>query len=311
MVLIRRYNSSDRADWNSFVEKSKNSTFLFNRAYVDYHQDRFKDHSLLVYSDNKLSGLFIANEKDDRIESHGGLTYGGLILDPTSKLEQVLQYFCHITKYYHSNGFKSILYKSVPSYFAAMPSNEDLYALFLLNASLVKREASMVIDLAWPFKEKSQKSFNAVQSKDPEQFWNEVLIPNLNERYSAEPVHSLSEMKLLMERFPKNIELFEVRGPQLTAGAVVYVTPTVAHLQYISSNQLGRTSDASSALIDYLVKEIYAAKKYFSLGTSNTNAGRSLNKGLLNWKEGFGARTHVHDFYEIQTSNSVLLEDYE
>lgn len=39
--------------------------------------------------------------------------------------------------------------------------------------------------------------------------------------------------------------------------------------------------------------------KYFDFGISNENNGRFLNRGLIAQKEGFGARTIVHDFYEL------------
>jgi len=41
-------------EWNAFVAKSKNGTFLFDRRYMDYHADRFSDHSLMCYHDGKL-----------------------------------------------------------------------------------------------------------------------------------------------------------------------------------------------------------------------------------------------------------------
>ena len=40
--------------WNHFVAQSKNGTFLLDRRYMDYHADRFEDHSLMVYRQGKL-----------------------------------------------------------------------------------------------------------------------------------------------------------------------------------------------------------------------------------------------------------------
>ena len=54
MFEIRRY-TADRADeWNQFVRASKNGTFLFDRRFMDYHSDRFRDHSLMVFRDHRL-----------------------------------------------------------------------------------------------------------------------------------------------------------------------------------------------------------------------------------------------------------------
>ena len=49
-------------------------------------------------------------------------------------------------------------------------------------------------------------------------------------------------------------------------------------------------------------------KKYFDFGISNEQQGRKLNEGLSFWKEGFGARTITHDFYEVETANYTLLD---
>ena len=49
---------------------------MFDRNYMDYHKDRFKDHSLLFYNDGKLIALLPMSEHDEMLVSHGGLTYG-------------------------------------------------------------------------------------------------------------------------------------------------------------------------------------------------------------------------------------------
>ncbi len=48
---------------------------------MDYHSDRFNDHSLVFTRKNRLIGLLPANIKDEALYSHGGLTFGGIISD--------------------------------------------------------------------------------------------------------------------------------------------------------------------------------------------------------------------------------------
>ena len=50
-----------RAPWDTFVQESKNGTFLFVRDYMDYHRDRFQDCSLLVYRDAEAPRPVSAN----------------------------------------------------------------------------------------------------------------------------------------------------------------------------------------------------------------------------------------------------------
>ena len=39
-------------EWDAFVGASKNGTFLLTRPYMDYHADRFTDHSLIARGDD-------------------------------------------------------------------------------------------------------------------------------------------------------------------------------------------------------------------------------------------------------------------
>lgn len=47
---------------------------------MDYHEDRYCDHSLLIFKKDKLIALLPANKRSDvTISSHDGLNYGGLL----------------------------------------------------------------------------------------------------------------------------------------------------------------------------------------------------------------------------------------
>lgn len=47
MFEVKRYTPEDKSIWDKYVDKARNATFLFHRDYMDYHADRFRDHSLL------------------------------------------------------------------------------------------------------------------------------------------------------------------------------------------------------------------------------------------------------------------------
>jgi hypothetical protein len=71
------YQPEYKSCWDTFVAQSKNATFLFFRDYMDYHADRFHDHSLMFYKKDRLLGLLPGNVEEDVYYSHQGLTYGG------------------------------------------------------------------------------------------------------------------------------------------------------------------------------------------------------------------------------------------
>ncbi len=80
-MQVVRYSPDFRVRWNQFVDRSKNGTFLFNRDYMEYHADRFEDHSVLVIDDKgNIQAVLAGSVHGQQLVSHGGLTYGGLVL---------------------------------------------------------------------------------------------------------------------------------------------------------------------------------------------------------------------------------------
>lgn len=321
-MTVRRYTPGDQHVWNDFVAKAKNATFLFNREYMDYHSHRFVDHSLLVLDGDRLMALFVANEDKDVICSHGGLTYGGLVLKKDVTTEEALSYFYHVLKYY-SNSFGSVVYKCFPSEYTQSESAEDLYAMYILKAELIRRQTSSVLErqAALPYRKSKRENvvrpaklgqqYTIVKTNDPLEFWSKVLTPNLRDRFNAAPAHSAEEMQLLMKRFPSNINLYEIRDNDILGGAVVYIMNDIVHTQYLSATEEGKKADILDVLVDHLITHVFTDKSKVSLGTSNEDEGKKINRGLISWKEGFGARTRVHDIYRIDTSRYIELKDYE
>ena len=319
MITVRRYEPTDKKVWNIFVRNSKNATFLFDRNFMDYHADRFEDHSLMIFERNKLQAMLPANRFENTLVSHGGLSYGGLLLNTDVHLEEVLRYFYYAIAHVHHQGFDEVVYKCIPSHLAQVPSFEEHYAMFLMNAVLARRDVSCVYsrEQELPFrgtrrnsiKRGLKKGLRVTRTTNPAEFWK-ILEATLSERHGVSPVHTIKEIEMLMERFPKQIHCFEVRANELLGGTLIFETATTAHAQYISANDAGRKSGALEVLFQRLIMNTFSNKQYFSFGHSNENEGRSLNIGLNNWKEGFGARVFPLDTYNIQTANHVMLERY-
>ncbi|MGL6604462.1 hypothetical protein [Aeromonas hydrophila] len=155
----------------------------------------------------------------------------------------------------------------------------------------------------WIVKKSNSCGILYKESDDISAFWsnlNDVLMAG----HGAKPVHSYDEIVALKKLFPENIKVFSalLDGEQV-AGAVMFITDTVAHTQYLYNTVAGRDVGALDGLVDYLVKTEFADKEYFDFGISNEQQGRYLNEGLISQKEGFGARAVVHDFYEIKAND--------
>lgn len=311
---VKKYDKNDFKIWNEFITQAKNATFLFQRDFMEYHSDRFEDFSLLVFEDQKIISVLPANKVGDSIYSHQGLTYGGLVYKQQTKLAQVIQIFQAVLFFLNENKFERLHYKTIPSIYHIKPAEEILYSLFLADAKLVRRDSLSVIDLSQEnitskirkrgFQKAKENQLEIGEETDFESFWNKVLIPNLDKKHQAKPVHSVEEMNYLKSHFPKNIHQFNVyQDDKIVAGTTVFETETVAHCQYISKNENQENLGSLDYLYHYLIKERFAKKRFFDFGISNENQGRNLNEGLSYWKESFGASTIIHDYYEVETSN--------
>lgn len=319
-LAVRRYSPALQPNWDAFVSSARNATFLFSRQYMDYHADRFLDHSLMLYDEENLVALLPANiDADGVLASHDGLTYGGLVVAPTITLRQTIACFRSLLMEVHRAGVPTLRYKGFPMYYSHTPGDDVAYCLFLLDARLYRRDCTLAVPLARRLpvqKRRVRQARKAAQARLAIRenagfcdFWEQVLVPRLAERYRVRPVHTLSEIKLLASRFPQNIKQFSVYdGGEVVAGITIYETPEVAHAQYIASTERGRGLGALDFLVNWLLNERYSDKRYFDFGGSNEQQGRALNHGLVEWKEGFGARSFALDYYEIPTENYLQLD---
>lgn len=306
---IRRYRREDKELWNSFVSKARNATFLFDRNYMDYHADRFDDNSFMFYHKGKLKAVLPANVAGDTLYSHQGLTYGGLLLDKKATVEDVLECFDSLNSWLRENGISKVVYKALPWIYQQYPSEEDLYALtWKCKAQLISRNiaSTIVIDNKLKFAESRKSGIRKAlslnievgESNDVDGFWH-VLEDNLGNRYNAKPVHTASEMKLLMSRFSNNIRLYVAKmNGEIVGGTLIYVTPQVVHTQYISASVEGKKHGALDLLFDYIINKVYANCRYFDFGKSTEQGGAYLNEPLIFQKEGFGGRGVCYDWYQ-------------
>jgi hypothetical protein len=316
---VERYTANRQFEWDRFVSGAKNATFLFARDYLDYHRDRFTDHSLLVYHADKLVAVLPANlSAAGTLVSHEGLTYGGLAVAPNATLREVLACFQAVLRDLSQRQITRLLYKRIPGFYNSQPDDETAYALFLLDARLYRRDGTATIAQQdrLPFrkghhymiKRALKLGVEIVPENSFGPFWEQVLTPRLGNRYGVKPVHTLAEITRLASRFPRHIKQFSAyyQG-EILAGATLFETPTVAHVQYAAATDRGRQSGAQTYLFSALIEQ-YQDKRFFDFGISNEQQGRALNHGLQEWKEGFGARCYAHDFYEIATSDYVKLD---
>lgn len=296
-------------EWNAFVAQSKNGTFLFDRRFMDYHADRFHDYSMMFYIDDRLLAVMPAHVDGDCLVTHGGLTYGGLVMSPKIRASQVCEIFRNLNEVLRWDGFRRVVYKAVPWIYHRQPAEEDLYALTAVcHARLTIRDISSAIignrkmrfsgSRKDGIRKARKKGLEVRESTDFAAFW-QILNDNLTSKYGVCPVHSVAELELLHGRFPEQIKLYMVfDGEQPLGGTVLFLTPQVLHTQYISANAYGKQHGAIDLLFDHLINNVYADYSYIDFGKSTVSDSADLNEQLIFQKEGFGARAVCYDTYE-------------
>lgn len=296
-------------EWNAFVAQSKNATFLHDRRYMDYHADRFADASLMVCDAKGIFALLPANRVGQTLYSHQGLTYGGLLLGSRATADAVCQAMTDINNYLRKQGVSSVVCKTLPWIYTAIPSDEPLYAFTeVCHATLKSRDIASVINLNHQVafselrrrgkKKAEHDGIRVAFSDDFPSFW-QILTENLKVKYDSCPVHSLQEITLLRDRFPENIRLYAAfEGEQMVAGTVLYVTPRVVKTQYISASLRGKEVGALDLLFASLLSTPAPSFDYLDLGTSALEHSTALKLPLIFQKEGFGARAVCYDTYE-------------
>lgn len=308
-MQVERYTKDHKTEWDAFVHTSKNGTFMLQRDFIEYHGDRFDDHSLLFRDDkNNLVALLPGHVSGKTYSSHSGLTYAGFITNDKMKQPVMLEVWDALKTYLIARGLEELTYKVIPHIYHQAPAQEDLYALFLYGADRFRVDVLPVVDQvnAIAFQERRRRGVKKAvknnievrETNDLETYWN--ILCEVLKKHDAEPVHSLEEIAHLKRTFQENIRIFGAfQNEEMVAGVMVFESETVAKSQYIATMDAVMNLGALDLLFDHLIGTEYAEKRFFDFGSTTIDQGRTLVAGLSEQKEGFGARTVVQEQYRL------------
>ena len=293
-MKIIKYNQNYEKIWDEFVKTSKNGNIFHTRKFLSYHpKDRFKDESILIYKKNKLIAVFGAIEFENKIISHRGSTYGGLVVGVKNRLNDTLEIWQKIIEYYN----KTIEFRKCEYIFDNYPSREVEFSAKKLGFYEVNEELSTCLDLDCINLTKGRK-WAVTKCKDLKVIYDDndyksyynILNNNLK-KYNTISTHSLSEMIKLKQLLPNNYFLVTIyKDGKMIAGIwLVLATNKTAHTFYIAQNydfsEYQPLSCIVKKIIEYLKNKNF---KYLNFGISTENGGEYLNKGLFEFKESFG-----------------------
>ena len=309
---IRPYQESDYELWNTFVSAAKNATFLFHRDFMEYHKERFEDFSLLVFDKVKLVAVLPANRIENKVYSHQGLTYGGLVYASKLKIEKIETILDLLFDFFKSKRIEHFYLHPIPSFYLGQGNAAIDFFLMKRGAQLYRKEMNMVAHLHQeiPISKSKLKHFRrtevlglrVVEETNFQPFWEKILEPRLAEKYDTKPVHSLAEIQLLHQRFPKNIKQFSVYlEDKIVAGITIFEFENGVKSQYGATSKKGEKYRALDflfiSLLDVFQKR---GKHFFDMGIVNDSGEKGFHSGLLQQKEELGCTVWNQDFYKIK-----------
>lgn len=316
MVEIRRYTEEFRAEWDNLVEESINGTFLHKRDFMEYHGERFADYSLVAFVAGKLVAVLPAETENGKVFSHRGLSYGGWVFGLGIDMETVRALVLEGFDFLKQRGIENLYIRSIPAFYYSDHYSAIQY-LYQKHGRKLASKTFQTIVAPFTWKDKGRRwglhkaLCSGMQVSDDarylEEFWNEVLSPNLWMRHQVKPVHSLAEMQTLMVRFPDQIKLYTaVMEGEVMAGVLVFCTKRGIHAQYIANGPKGRQLRALDLLMHHLMFVAYADIAFLSLGISNEPLIGKINRGLYAWKRSLGAIDFEEWDYEFQLQETPI-----
>lgn len=326
-----------REAWDSFLSRTRNSSFLLTRSFLDFHAESIADCSLMVYEEDAftddsdhmpgtegLLALFPANwdETERTVYTHQSIFCGGLQMQADVKLNNVLEITQAILSYYANYlQAEKIVYAPTPYIYNEYPNGDELYALFQAGAKLTGRAVSMVVPLKEYHRLPTLKNILARKAIQKGMYISRMLSEDLEDQkayanlldqtssvlsFSASSrVRTVEDIRRIISDYSRFAKFFVVKNDDgLQAGCMLLITERVAYVQQMVCTDFGLQNGAIELLLKHLADSNVGGVKYLDMGSSYV--GNSLDRSLLSIKESFGAKSVTYDVYTLSLDKLAL-----
>ena len=320
MITVERFNNNLWDEWEKIIQYSNNGTLFHTRKFLSYHpKDRFIDHSLIFFKNNKPFSLFPAveiNELDSKILfSHPGASIGSFVTPTDLSFNDALQLVDKLNRYIKKLNFSGIRITLPPIIYNKRKTNYIDYSLLRYGYKYVKREISSILYLENSIEEnvnkfkpshrqalrKAQRSGIVVKKSDDFNSFYKILKKNLKNRHDVTPTHSVDELLKLKSMFPKEIILHGAfLESKMIGGVVSFVTNDEVILAfYISHDEIFQKFRPINLLFYEILKDAITNNfKVFDFGIFTID--EEPNMGLAKFKENFGSSGIFRDTLAFQ-----------
>ena len=320
MITVERFNNNLWDEWEKIIQYSNNGTLFHTRKFLSYHpKDRFIDHSLVFFKNNKPFSLLPAveiNELDSKILfSHPGASIGSFVTPTDLSFNDALQLVDKLNRYIKKLNFSGIRITLPPIIYNKRKTNYIDYSLLRYGYKYVKREISSILYLENSIEEnvnkfkpshrqalrKAQRSGIVVKKSDDFNSFYKILKKNLKNRHDVTPTHSVDELLKLKSMFPKEIILHGAfLESKMIGGVVSFATNDEVILAfYISHDEIFQKFRPINLLFYEILKDAITNNfKVFDFGIFTID--EEPNMGLAKFKENFGSSGIFRDTLAFQ-----------
>ncbi len=321
--MIVRYDKSWENVWDHFVKNtSLNGSFLQMRCFLNYHKNRFVDHSLIFLKGQEVVAVMPACEGDggERLISHAGATFGGIVIGKEwAKLSEFQWILEELETYVVVEGFKELEIRMPSWLYQSNDFHMEILDFILKNHGFNDMfEVGFYMDLQnmdedfekyyAPLRRRKLKKAgkNGLQFKllknddDKKEFYN-VLEDNYR-KFETHPVHSYEEMRDLEQHcIPGNLFFYGVFLQDIMiAGSMVFDfnEKKTFHTQYLASKRDYLEYCPNEFLYTNLIKESRKlGYRFISFGNATLEHGAVLNENLALFKESFNMESYINKTY--------------
>lgn len=323
---VVRYDESYENRWDRFVmSNSINGTFLQTRNFLNYHPaERFKDASVMIMEgQNIVAAIPACDTIDDGKRcffSHKGSTFGGIIIDKSKyNISSMEEIFPCLEEYIRSEGYHSALFRCTSDIFSEKSMDLLDYYFFKNNYSQFT-EVSFYVDVEdtndilmkmnssrrrdYRYSQKNNLEMRRLETDDQIEDFYKILCNNLK-KFDSKPVHSVEELiEFKNSRLKDIVDFYGVfYEDKMIAGAMLfYFGKKIVHAQYLAQD-IDYANLYTMNFLDFNLIQMTKDKGFsiFSFGISTEDRGKYLNKGLAQFKEGFGCdfcnnRSYIKNF---------------
>jgi hypothetical protein len=293
--------------WDACVRRARNGHFMFERAFIEYHRDRFTDASVLGMWRGDVVAVLPAHRDGDALVSHRGLPFAGWIIAPEVRLRHLRELFSRLRAHALASGMHRFVVTPTPWPYHRAPCEEETWCLAEVNAAVVERRAAagLRIGAADVLVSENRRRHSSTADEcrvvpvDDLAAFMERVAAHLWWRHRARPLHTIDEIQRLRAAFPRNIRAFDVRiRDDLIGGQLVFSSDRVVRPQHGFVTPESWSLDASSRVIAAIMRLPEFSGRWWDFGTSMDPESGGIDESLLAFKESFGARLVVQSTWE-------------